>query len=165
MKNRRYPIKQRATYQRTMDFSTDSGKNAKLCCVVFYLRLSRKIISQMTLILFRLLQGKGWSHDYGNTNTGNFNGRGNAHNRSATHSWGVLETIKFFSVRTETQSVSVFFRFVSRNQKTFFSVVSVCFGVSDQYRNNRNKQNFLETNRKKLEETFSIPLIFFLKPK
>ncbi len=28
----------------------------------------------------------------------------------------------FFSVRTETQSVSVVFRFVSRNQKTFFSM-------------------------------------------
>jgi hypothetical protein len=35
----------------------------------------------------------------------------------------------FFSFRTETQSVSVVFRFVSRNQKN----VSVCFGVSDQY--------------------------------
>ncbi len=42
---------------------------------------------------------------------------------------GVLETIKFFfqfePKQTETRSVSVVFWFVSRNQKTFFSV---CFG-------------------------------------
>jgi hypothetical protein len=54
--------------------------------------------------------------------------------------YGVLETIKicfrFEPKQTETQSVSVVFRFVSRNQKTFFSV---CFSVSDRYRNNRNK--------------------------
>ncbi len=38
------------------------------------------------------------------------------------------------------------FRFVSRNQTHFFSV---CFGVSDRYRNNRNKQNlwYGETKR------------------
>ncbi len=95
---------------------------------------------------------------------------------------------RFEPKQTETQSVSVVFRFVSRNQKTFFSVCrkiskkrfilggprnsyflffsvrtetnrksicfgcfsvcfmqnqiifsSVCFGVSDRYRNNRNK--------------------------
>ncbi len=40
--------------------------------------------------------------------------------------------------KTETQSVSVVFQFIfSRNKKNF----SVCFGVSDRYRNNRNKQN------------------------
>ncbi len=64
---------------------------------------------------------------------------------------GVLETTKFFfrfkPKQTKTQSVSVVFRFVSRNQKTFFSV---CFGVSDRYRNNRNKQYFVKTNRKNL---------------
>jgi hypothetical protein len=40
---------------------------------------------------------------------------------------------QFFFVPTETteiQSVSIVFRFVSRNQKTFFSV---CFGVLDRY--------------------------------
>ncbi len=52
----------------------------------------------------------------------------------------------------------------SRNQKTVFSV---CFAVSDRYRNNSNKQNFLETNRKNLQKTFSMrgsskPLIFCL---
>ncbi len=66
--------------------------------------------------------------------------------------------------QTETQSVLVVFQFVSRNQKTFFSV---CFGVLDWYRNNQNKQNFLETNRKNLQKMFYIrgsskPLIFFL---
>ncbi len=65
--------------------------------------------------------------------------------------------------QTETQSVSVVFRFVSRNQKTFFSV---CFGVSDRYRNNRNKQNFHKTNRKNIQKTFSFkksskPWFFF----
>jgi hypothetical protein len=56
----------------------------------------------------------------------------------------------FFGVepkQTETQSVSVVFRFVSRNQKKCFRFVSVWFGVSDLYRNNRNKQNFVKTNR------------------
>ncbi len=43
---------------------------------------------------------------------------------------------------TETRSVSVVFLFVLRNPKKIFWL---CFGVSDQ---NRNKQNFFETNRK-----------------
>ncbi len=43
---------------------------------------------------------------------------------------------RFEPKQTETQSVSVVFWFVSRNQKIIFSV---CFGASDQYRNNRNK--------------------------
>jgi hypothetical protein len=76
---------------------------------------------------------------------------------------------KNFSVRTETNRnlfCFEFFRFVSRNQTTFFSV---CFGVLDLYQNNRNKQNFLETNRKTLQKPFSIrrsskPLILFLGP-
>jgi hypothetical protein len=38
------------------------------------------------------------------------------------------------------------FRFVSCNQKLN---ISVCFGVSSLYRNNRNKQNCFETNRNK----------------
>jgi hypothetical protein len=74
---------------------------------------------------------------------------------------------RFEPKQTENQSVSVVFRFVSRNQKTFFGFISVCFGVLDWYRNNWNKQNFLKTNRKNLQKTFSIrgsskPLIFFL---
>ncbi len=57
---------------------------------------------------------------------------------------------RFKLKQTETQSVLVVFRFVSQNSKTFFSV---CFGVLNQY---RNKQNFLETNRKNLHKMFSI---------
>jgi hypothetical protein len=55
---------------------------------------------------------------------------------------------KIFSVeptQTEAQSVSVVSRDVSRNPKNIFSI---CFIVSDLYRNNRNKQNHFETNRK-----------------
>jgi hypothetical protein len=43
----------------------------------------------------------------------------------------------------------LFFGLFRETKKLFFRFVSVCFGVSDQYRNNRNKQNFLETNRNK----------------
>ncbi len=62
---------------------------------------------------------------------------------------GVLEigcprNEKKISVQTETRSVSCLVRFVSWNQN-FFS--SVCFGVSNLYRNNWNKQNWFETNR------------------
>jgi hypothetical protein len=50
---------------------------------------------------------------------------------------------RFELKQTETQSVSAFFGLFSRNQKTFFSV---CFGVSDRYRNNRKKpKNFQKT--------------------
>ncbi len=59
---------------------------------------------------------------------------------------------RFRPKQTKTQSVLVVFRFVSQNQKTFFSV---CFGFSDRYQNNRNKQNFVETNRKNLQKLFS----------
>ncbi len=73
----------------------------------------------------------------------------------------------FFSVRTETnqtQSVSVVF--LAKQKNIFLD----CFSVSDLYRNNRNKQNFVKTNRnkpKKSPKTFSIrgsskQLIFFL---
>jgi hypothetical protein len=78
---------------------------------------------------------------------------------------------QFKPKQTETQSVPVVFRFVSRNKKTFFFGLFWCFGpVSKQ----RNKQNFLETNLNKPKQTeknskksFSItgtskPLIFFL---
>ncbi len=51
---------------------------------------------------------------------------------------------RFEPKQTETRSVSRLFRFVSWNQKKNFSV---CFGVSNLYRNNRNKQNCFEMNR------------------
>ncbi len=61
----------------------------------------------------------------------------------------------------------LFFGLFHETKKYFFRFISVCFGVSDRYRNNRNKQNFLETNQKNLLTKFSIrgslkPLIFFL---
>jgi hypothetical protein len=46
--------------------------------------------------------------------------------------------------QTETETVSVCFM----KPRTFFQFFSMCFGVSDLYRNNRNKQNRLETNKK-----------------
>ncbi len=46
--------------------------------------------------------------------------------------------------RNETRSVLVVFRFVSWKQK---QKSWVCFGILNLYRNNRNKQNFFETNR------------------
>ncbi len=51
---------------------------------------------------------------------------------------------RFEPKQTETRSVSRLFLFVSWNPNFFFSV---CFGVSNLYRNNRNKQNCFETNR------------------
>ncbi len=68
----------------------------------------------------------------------------------------IQKKIRFEPKQTETRSVSVVFWIVSRNQKTLIRVVSVCFDVSDRYRNNQNKQNFLETNRKNLQKMFSI---------
>jgi hypothetical protein len=63
---------------------------------------------------------------------------------------GVLETDKnkfrFEPKQTETISVSGLFRFCSWNQKL---KISVCFGVSNLYRNNRNKQNCFVTTRNK----------------
>jgi hypothetical protein len=67
--------------------------------------------------------------------------------------WGVLETNIFFRFepkQTETRSVSVFFGLFRKNHNVGF--FSVCFGVSDRYRNNQ-KQNFFETNRKNLKKT------------
>jgi hypothetical protein len=57
----------------------------------------------------------------------------------------------------------LFFGLFRETKKHFFRFVSVCFGVSDRYRNNRNKQNFHETNRKNLKKIWgsSKPLIFF----
>ncbi len=44
----------------------------------------------------------------------------------------------------------LFFDLFHETKKKIFRFVSVCFGFSDQYRNNRNKQNFLKTNQKNL---------------
>jgi hypothetical protein len=58
-----------------------------------------------------------------------------------------------FSVRTETNQNSICFGCFSiclQNQNTFFRF------VLDQYQNNRNKQNFVHTNRKNVQEMFSI---------
>jgi hypothetical protein len=99
---------------------------------------------------------------------------------------GVLKTVNFFSrfepKQTETQSVSVVFRFAFSGHPTkIFQFVSVCFDVLDQYWNKRNKQNlwygmvwcpwnnqifFLirtETNRNSI--CFGCFLICFVKPK
>jgi hypothetical protein len=67
---------------------------------------------------------------------------------------------KFFFVSNQNKPKLnlfwLFFGLFRETKKHFFQFVSVCFGVSDRYRNNRNKQNFLETNRKNLQKTFSI---------
>jgi hypothetical protein len=60
----------------------------------------------------------------------------------------------------------LFFGLFCKTKKHLFWFVLVCFGVSGRYRNNRNRQNFLLTNRKNLQQTFSIrgsakQLIFF----
>jgi hypothetical protein len=74
---------------------------------------------------------------------------------------------RFKLKQTETQSVLVVFRFVSRNQKTFFSVcfgLFRCFGlVSKQLK----QKNFCQNRQKKSPKNFSIRgsmklLIFFL---
>jgi hypothetical protein len=55
---------------------------------------------------------------------------------------------RFEPTQTETQSVSVVFQFVFlRNQKKMFLV---CFGVSERYRNNQNKQNLWYEELKRL---------------
>ncbi len=112
--------------------------------------------------------------------------------RVVTVHQGVLETIKFLfrfePKQTETQSVSVVFRFVSRNQKSFFSVcfgLFRCFGpVSKQpkqteFSRNKPKQtekspknlgvletvNFFSRFEPKQTETQSVLVCFFGKPK
>ncbi len=57
---------------------------------------------------------------------------------------------RFEPKQTETRSVSRLFWFVSWNQK---QKISVCFGVSNLYRDNRNKQVCFVTNRKKPKQT------------
>jgi hypothetical protein len=49
----------------------------------------------------------------------------------------------FFQFEPKLNLFRLFFGLFHETKKTFFSV---CFNVSDRYRNNRNKQNFLETN-------------------
>jgi hypothetical protein len=55
----------------------------------------------------------------------------------------------FFSVRTEINRNSFCFGCFSVSFAKPKNIFSVCFGLSDRYQNNRNKQNFLETNRTK----------------
>ncbi len=60
---------------------------------------------------------------------------------------------KKISVQTETNRNKICFAFVSVRfvkPKIFFSV---CYGVSNLYRNNRNKQNCFETNRNKPKQS------------
>jgi hypothetical protein len=59
----------------------------------------------------------------------------------------------FFSVPTETNRNSICFGCFSVCFTKPKNIFSVCFGVLDRYRNNRNKQNFLETNRKNLQKS------------
>jgi hypothetical protein len=74
----------------------------------------------------------------------------------------------FFSVRTETQSVSIVFWFILRNQKTFFFGLFWCFGpVSKQPKQTEFSQNKPKQTKKNLQKTFSIrgsskSLIYFL---
>ncbi len=60
---------------------------------------------------------------------------------------------RFEPKRTETQSVSVVFRFCFTKPKMNFSV---CFDVSNMYRNNRKKHTCFETKRNK-PKTFLQP--------
>jgi hypothetical protein len=65
----------------------------------------------------------------------------------------------FFSVRTETNRNTICFScflVCFAKPKKFFSV---CFGVLDRYRNNQNKQNFIETNRKNLIKRFLLGVL------
>ncbi len=57
---------------------------------------------------------------------------------------------RFEPKRTETQSVSVVFRFVSRNQTNFFSV---CFGLFRCFDPVSKQPKQTETNRKHLQKT------------
>jgi hypothetical protein len=62
-----------------------------------------------------------------------------------------------FSVRTETNWNSICFVCFSVCFTKPKNIFSVCFGVSDRYRNNQNKQNFLKTNRKNFQKKFGGP--------
>jgi hypothetical protein len=62
--------------------------------------------------------------------------------------------------QTEKRSVLCLFRFVSRNQK---QNISVCFGVSNLYRNKRNKQNYFVTNRNNPKFSEKYPNILSFK--
>ncbi len=50
----------------------------------------------------------------------------------------------------------LFFGLFCKTKKHFFRFVPVYFGDPDRYRNNQNKQHFLETNLKNLQKSFSI---------
>ncbi len=64
--------------------------------------------------------------------------------------WNKQKKIRFEPKQTETRSVSVVCWFVSWNKK---QKNSVCFGVSNLYRNNWTKQNCFETTLKLLKNT------------
>ncbi len=72
----------------------------------------------------------------------------------------------FFGSNRNKPKLNLFRLFFGLFRETKQHFFLVCFGVSYRYRNNRNIQKFLETNRKNLQKTFSIrgslkPLIFF----
>ncbi len=71
---------------------------------------------------------------------------------------GVLETNKnkfrFEPKQTETRSVSRLFRFVSVCFVKPKKIISVCFGFSNVYRNNRNKQNCNKPKQTKTTQHF-----------
>ncbi len=67
---------------------------------------------------------------------------------------------KLISVRTETNRNKICFAFVSWNQKP---KVSVCFGVSNLNRNNRNKHNCFVTNRNNPKFSEKYPNILSFK--
>jgi hypothetical protein len=78
----------------------------------------------------------------------------------------------FFSVQTETNRNSICFGCFSVCFAKPKNIFSVCFSVSDRYRNKRNKRNFVETKQSIPKQTkqslknvfykgFSKQLIFF----
>ncbi len=58
----------------------------------------------------------------------------------------------FLLVRTETNRNSICFGCFSVCFAKPKKIFSVCFGVSDRYRNNQNKHNFFETNQNNLQK-------------
>jgi hypothetical protein len=55
----------------------------------------------------------------------------------------------FFGLNRNKPKLNLFRSFFGLFRETQKKIFSVCFGVSDRYRNNQNKQNFVETNRNK----------------
>jgi hypothetical protein len=74
-----------------------------------------------------------------------------------THRVSSKQSNFFFGLKRNKPKLNLFrlfFGLFCETKKHFFWV---CFGVSDRYQNNRNKQNFVETNQNNLKKT----LIFF----